>query len=202
MLVEDQDGILGYPSSHGLEIRAANGRDLYELNFSAPRLVREISGDFAIEVSVSPASDNELAARSTEKPQMGGLLVWKDRDNFLRFEKGVHGQHEMRLHGYVGGKHQVAGRGLMRESRGGASVPALDEEVHLRLDRSGDQFSAYCSLDGENWLTCGKMISPLDDPIQIGIHAIGAIDRTIYCGSFKEGTATLFRRFQLWTRGG
>jgi hypothetical protein len=66
--------------------------------------MREISGDFAVEVCVSAVSD--------EKPQMGGLLVWKDKDNY----------------------------------------------------------------------------------------AIGTIDRTIYCGAYKEGTATVFRGFKLWTR--
>jgi len=176
----------------GLEIRAANGRDLDGLNLSAPRLMREISGDFAVEVCVSSASDNELATHSTEKPQMGGLLVWRDRDNFLRFEKGVHGHREMRLEGYVDGKWQVAGRGLLSGD--------ADEGFHLRLERAGEQFSAYCSLDEENWLTCGQLTLSVDDPIQIGIHAIGMIDRTIYCGSFKEGTATLFRGFQVWTR--
>jgi len=166
----------------GLEICAANGRDLDGLTLNAPRLMREISGDFAVEVCVSSACD--------EKPQMGGLLVWKDKDNFLRFEKGVHGQNEVRLHGYVDGKYQVAGRGLL----------SGDEGIHLRLEREGKQFSAYCSVDGEEWLTCGKLTLPLEDPIQIGIHAIGMIDRTIYCGAYKEGTATVFRGFKLWTR--
>ena len=190
----------------GVEISAANGRDLDGLNLSAPRLMREISGDFAVEVCVSSASDNELTVRSTEKPQMGGLLVWKDRDNFLRFEKGVHGQNEVRLHGYVDGKYQVAGRGGSVETQAKAcySKPATpgdgDEGIHLRLEREGEQFSAYCSENGENWFTCGKMAFPVDDPIQIGIHAIGLIDRTIYCDAHKEGTATVFRRFKLWIR--
>ena len=127
---------------------------------------------------------------------MGGLLVWKDRDNFLRFEIGVHGQQAVRLHGYVGGKYQVAGRG--RNAGLKPATPDRDDEIYLRLERAGEQFSAYCSLD--DWLTCGKLTLPVDNPIQIGIHSIGMIDRTIYCGSFKEGTATLFRRFQVWTR--
>ena len=173
-----------------IEICAANGRDLDGLNLSAPRLMREISGDFAVEVCVSSASD--------DKPMMGGLLVWKDKDNFLRFEKGVHGQDEVRLHGYVDGKHQVAGRGLL--CRGSASVPARDEWIYLRLEREGEQFSAYCSVGGEEWLTCGKLTLSLEDPIQIGIHAIGMIDRTIYCGAYKEGTATVFRGFRLTRR--
>ena len=101
----------------------------------------DISSDFAVEVCMSPVSDN--------KPQMGGLLIWKDKDNFLRFEKGVYGQHEMRLHGYMDGKRRTAGRGLLPVED--------DDEVYLRLERSGDEFSAYCSTDGENWLTCGTM---------------------------------------------
>jgi len=102
----------------------------------------------------------------------------------------------------VGGKYQIAGRGLpplSPPSTGGQSVVG-GEAVHLQLERTGEQFSAYCSVDGENWLTCGKLALPLVDRLQIGIHAIGMIDRTIYCGAFKEGTATLFRGFKLWTR--
>ena len=60
-------------------------------------------------------------------------------------------------------------------------------------------FSSYYSLDGENWLTCGKMTLPMEDSIQAGIYAIGMINRTIYCGSYKEGTATVFRNFRIWT---
>ena len=76
-----------------------------------------------------------------------------------------------------------------------------DQGVHLRLERSGGEFTSYCSIDGENWFTCGKMTLPMEDPIQVGIHAIGMIDRTIYCGAYKEGTATVFRDFRIWTQG-
>ena len=41
-----------------------------------------------------------------------------------------------------------------------------DEEVHLRLERAGEQLSAYCSVDGENWLKCGKLALPLDAPLK------------------------------------
>jgi hypothetical protein len=36
----------------------------------------------------------------------------------------------------------------------------------------------------------------MEDPIQVGIHAMGTFDRTIHCGAYKEGTATVFRKFQ------
>jgi len=168
--------------SDGIEIIASNDRELYRLNIYAPHIMKEIPGEFAVEVSVSSASD--------DKPQMGGLLIWKDKHNFLRFEKGVDGKHEIRLQGFINDEYQIAGRGLLPESE--------NNETYLRLERSGDEFTSYCNIDGENWLTCGKMTLPMEDPIQIGIHAIGMIDRTIYCGEYKEGTATLFRNFRIW----
>ena len=91
------------------------------------------------------------------------------------------------MEGYADGNHQIVGRGLLQA-----------DEVYLRLERSGDEFTSYCSVDGQNWLTCGKMILPIDDPIQVGIHAIGMIDRTIYCGAYKDGTATLFEYFKIF----
>ncbi len=177
----------------GLAICAANGRCLDWPNWSAPRLMREISGDFAVEVRISPVSD--------ETPQIGGLLVFGDRDNFLFLDerlvtgKSSLAQHGVRLldfGGYIDRKRQFAGSDFLSGD--------VDKEIHLRLERSGDEFSAYYSVDEENWLTCGTMTLPMEDPIQVGIHAIGMIDRTIYCGAYKEGTATLFRGFKLWSR--
>jgi regulation of enolase protein 1 (concanavalin A-like superfamily) len=43
--------------------------------------------------------------------------------------------------------------------------------VYLRLERIGNMFSAYCSDDGTNWMTCGQANFPAEDPIQVGIHA-------------------------------
>ncbi|MBI1922917.1 tetratricopeptide repeat protein, partial [Candidatus Poribacteria bacterium] len=188
--------------SGGVEISAANGRDFDGLNTSAPRFMREVSGDFAVEVCLSPAS--------ADKPWMGGLLIHQDKDNFLHFEIGVHGENEVRLHGYVGGVQQIVGRGILRathvsplqDSEGIVGARHALPNVHLRLERIGDEFSAYCSADGENWFTCGTMTLPLNDPIQLGICAIGMIDRTIYCGAYLDGTATVFRGFKLWCKSG
>ena len=97
-----------------------------------------------------------------------------------------------RFYGYINKEERMVGRGLLPASDG--------NETYLRLERSEDEFTSYCSIDGENWFTCGKMILPLEDPVQVGIHAIGMIDRTIYCGEYKEGAATLFHNFRIWTK--
>src|SRR5206468_12967288 len=64
---------------NGLEIQAANGRDLWHINLGAPRLLRSVSGEFAVQTVRIPGS--------AEKPAIGGILLWKDPENFLRLDK-------------------------------------------------------------------------------------------------------------------
>jgi hypothetical protein len=167
-----------------LEMRAALGRNLYGGNLNAPRLMLEISGDFAIETKMAPVSEDML--------KVGGLLVWKDERNFIRFEKGMNGKHEIGLSSNVDGDWQYSGRGLL-----------VSSTTYLRLERSGDTFKAYCSGDGispakrdpENrgWLTCGEVSFAAEDPIQIAIHAIGGV--SIHIGNVA--TATRFDYFKI-----
>jgi len=145
----------------------------------APHLLREVSGDFAVEVSVLPASD--------EKPRIGGLLLWGGKNAFLRLEYGNWEKNEVGMLCYLDEEEQLVGRGFL--------PPGEDGSIRLRLERSGSEIYGYCSADGIDWCRCGKVEFPADDPIQVGIHAISNIDRTIYCGSYKEGTATVFRYF-------
>jgi len=137
-----------------LEMRAASGGNLSINNFDAPRLIQEISGDFAIEVTMKMASD--------DLPSVGGLLVWKDGENYIQFSKGLYGENGIVLAARIQGIYDPFGRGM------------LVSDIHyLRLERIGDRFSAYCSDDGENWLTCGYMDFLAEDPIKVGIHALG-----------------------------
>jgi hypothetical protein len=41
-------------------------------------------------------------------------------------------------------------------------------------------------------------VSLVDDPVEVGLHAIGMIDRAIYHGAFPEGTAIRFEGFKVW----
>jgi class 3 adenylate cyclase/tetratricopeptide (TPR) repeat protein len=168
---------------NGLEIHAVNGRDLSGQNMSAPRLIREVSSNFAVQVCISPATK--------EKPQLGGLFVWKDDKNYICFQRGDSDPDGFQFYGYINKEQLMAGRGFL---------PEESDATYIRLERIGDELSAYCSIDGENWLTCGKLKMQIDDPLQVGIYAHGMIDRTVYCGEYKEGTATLFRNFRIWTR--
>jgi predicted ATPase/class 3 adenylate cyclase len=139
-----------------LKIQADSGCDLYPGNFEAPRLLQEISSDFAIETKMASADE--------DTPTVGGLLVWKDENNYIRFERGMHGTNEIGLSGSVEGNWDHFGRGML-----------VSDIIYLRIERIEDKLSAYCSNDGENWLICGEVSFPIDYPIQIGVHAIGGL---------------------------
>jgi hypothetical protein len=53
-------------------------------------------------------------------------------------------------------------------------------------------------LDGESWFTVGTVTFSVEDPVQVGVYAVGNIDRTVYRDAYPEGTAICFESFQLW----
>ena len=63
----------------------------------------------------------------------------------------------------------------------------------------GGRVNALCSADGESWFTVGQVEFLVNDPVKVGLHAIGSIDRTIYPGAYPEGTAIRFESFDLWS---
>jgi hypothetical protein len=120
-----------------------------------------VRGDFALETRMEADWEDPPATRST------GLLVWKDALNYLRLEKfALDPWHnaDVSLAGRVQGEFRDFGRGRLR-----------GESYFLRLERTGERFTALCSADGETWLTCGSVLFPAGDPLLVGVHAINSM---------------------------
>jgi tetratricopeptide (TPR) repeat protein len=163
----------------GLEIQAANGRDLWAINLSAPRLLQPVAGDFAVQTVCDPASE--------EKPCIGGLLLWRDKENYLRLDRGTRGKDEISFQGCLQNEDMILGRGRLTAER-----------IFLRLERLDGHVNALCSADGEAWFTVGRVEFPGEGPVEVGPHAIGNIDRILYPGAYPEGTAIRFESFDVW----
>jgi tetratricopeptide (TPR) repeat protein len=184
---EDPFGDCSFTVQNGLEIHAVNGRNLLGPNLSAPRLLRAVSNvlgevdgaNFAVQTTCVPISG--------EKPAIGGILIWKDKENWLCLERGDLGTNEISFRGCLDNKDLVFGRGRLPSER-----------VYLRLECLDRRVSALCSVDGEEWFTAGNIEFPHRDPIRVGLHALGQINRLIYVGAYPEGTAIRFESFQLW----
>jgi hypothetical protein len=100
-------------------------------NYSAPRLTREVDGDFIIETKL---------IRSGSPHAEGGLLVWKDYRHFIRFESGVHFRNELFFGAAVNGK-------FLRR----AMDYVAGDPIWLRLERTGSIYRAFYSADGTDW---------------------------------------------------
>lgn len=164
-------------------MRAANGRDLWYLNLSAPRLLRPVVNDFVVQTICRPAD--------SQQPAIGGLLLWQDEFNFLRLVWGCRGNREVAFDGSIDNRTIIVGRGLLPENHS-------DCRVFLRLARQENRIQAFCSRDGSQWFSVGQVSFPVTGPLEIGLHAVGWIDRLTYPGSYPTGAAIHFESFCLW----
>lgn len=174
----DPLGDCSFETANGLVIRAANCRDLWFLNASAPRLVRSMSGDFSLQVSC----ENALQ----DRPGLGGIVIWQDQDTYLYLEHGILGPCDLTFRGCDGARPHVFGRGRLAAGK-----------VWLRVERTGRQVRALCSADGAQWHTLGEVQVPFNEEILAGVFASGHIDRTWYHGAYTEGAAIRFESYAI-----
>jgi len=165
----------------GLTIKAANERNLHHINHSAPRLLyREpFNGDFSIQTICHSLTE--------DKPAIGGLILWQNEVKWVCLETGARGPGEIIFRGFKDNQDLVFGRGILDSP-----------ETYLRLEKQGNQISAFCSPNGENWFFVGSVELSSNEPIYPGLHANGHINRMVYPGAYPEGTAICFKKFLLW----
>jgi hypothetical protein len=149
------------------------------MNLTAPRRLRFASGDLAAEVV--------CAAAHPGKPGAGGLLLWKDASFYLRLDHGSCGPRDAVFSGCIGGTDVVVGRGRMHSRR-----------ACLRIERSGASVRALCSEDGHAWNSVGCAEFPVDDTLEVGIFADGALAPELYPQTSAAGSSVRFESFELW----
>ena len=163
-----------------LQMRVEPGQDLWHGgggNLEAPRLLMQVSGDFAIETRLRTTS---------QKREHGGLIVWKGDHAFIRLEK-TSGPHafagDVRFERHVNRRYRLIGRGAeLRNVR----------ELFLRLERRGNLFSSFASEDAIRWKSCGQTHIGMGDPVYVGMHAL--------CPGNIPPTLTQFDYFRLFKR--
>jgi regulation of enolase protein 1 (concanavalin A-like superfamily) len=143
-----------------LRIQVPTGKDLCGDNRSAPRYVKAIKGDFQIETRVR--------FLPKENYQGAGLLIFKDDNNYMRFE---------RAYGGLGG----GAEGLRIDVRNGpeftplvtpADIQTDAPEVELKIVRSGRTFTAYWREDeNAEWREAGEFESDFPESILAGVIA-------------------------------
>jgi len=91
--------------------------------------------------------------------------MWENEDNFIRFEMPSSTESYWENTIYMGAN--VVGRFLH------SCVHSFEVDIAwLRLERKGNRFTGYVSSDGDNWYSCGWVDMNVEDPMNVGIHAL------------------------------
>jgi regulation of enolase protein 1 (concanavalin A-like superfamily) len=136
---------------------------------NAPRVVRPVEGDFTASVLVDgefrPARGSTVKGLTSRVA--GGLILWKDAENYLVFQ-----------HRATAGDDDGKNGAVLEEiaaNRKGATLrqPVEDGPIFLRLERKKGRIYASFSADGKVW----KELKPVDaawasGTIQVGVVAI------------------------------
>ncbi|MBI5030590.1 MAG: DUF1349 domain-containing protein [Chloroflexi bacterium] len=144
-----------------IRITAPSGNDLWTTsNFDAPYLVQPIDGNFMVETLVEFAP--------TEGFQGAGILVYQDDDNLVRLERAFGG-----TGGDEGGIHfSVIRAGEAETVAGYGDAPTTAKRIELRVQRVGNQFSAWWREPGKTWLSIGTTQVQMSGPVQVGIAVL------------------------------
>jgi regulation of enolase protein 1 (concanavalin A-like superfamily) len=137
---------------------------------NAPRLLRDIKGDFDLIVRVAGAGNPAGKATTTLYPPYhgAGLLIWQDQENYVRLEIATDVQHR-KARPYVNFEHRKDG--TLAASSGIANT---DGSSHLRLRRRGDEIYASFGPDGLHWTSFSPLTAKLNDRVNVGVSAINS----------------------------
>src|SRR5262249_25359598 len=137
---------------------------------NAPRMLREMNGDFDVSVRVASISQPGGKATTTVyAPFHGaGILLWQDSGDYVRLEIAADLRHG-KTRPYVNFEYRKDGR--LAASSGNLNI---DGSNQLRLRRRGDEISAAYSPDGAHWTSFAPLSARLNDRVEVGIVAINS----------------------------
>lgn len=148
-------------------------KDLWQaVNLYAPRILQTVEGNLTIETKVEADWNASI--------QSGGIVIWKDQNNFLRLERAYRYGHQQIL--FIG---MINGVWSMRNV---LNIPAINP-TYLRLERKGNIYSGYYSKDGKSWNFIDNITLNVYDPIQIGLYVVNR---------FNPGVTVSFDYFRIF----
>jgi serine/threonine protein kinase/regulation of enolase protein 1 (concanavalin A-like superfamily) len=145
---------------------------------NAPRVLRDITGDFEVRVRVTGTSHPGGTATTTRyNPYHGaGILVWQDPENYVRLEIAAD-LRKGKVFSYANFELRQAGR--LAVSWG---LKIVDGSSYLRLERRGDVIRGSFSPDGDHWTPFSPMIVDLKDSLKVGVLAVNSASKPLKAG--------------------
>lgn len=135
---------------------------------NAPRVWREVTGNFTVTVKVSfpirskvPAKDEAAFASRAS----GGLVVWRDDEHALTLTR-EESAGERTVDEYF--RSECHNNGSVS---GSADAVAPGKSGYLRVTRWEKGFVCSYSLDGKKWKPLGSYVAKWDETLKVGVFA-------------------------------
>lgn len=164
-----------------LKVRVPGGKEPHDLSaelnapMHAPRVLKEIEGDFQMDVTVAAFEVPAGAEGGTERNVAffgAGFLVWQDEKNYVRLERAMFRRGEEQAPCYISFELRKNGEFV---KYGTPSDGNLDPKkpATLRLKRKGNSFTAAVTEDdGKTWNELKSLDAELDNKVQAGVVAV------------------------------
>lgn len=173
--VIDPDGDCKFTIEKGRLTITVPGKDhdlgVERKRMNAPRVLREVEGDFIVQVKVSgtfrpvdPDTDQRAAF------QGAGLLVLDDDNNYLRLERASFTWDGTTYH-Y--GSWELRKNGEVEDFASPADYPVEDStDVYLRIERHGENLHGAMSKDGVTWNYLPPRKAVFDKKVKVGVAGV------------------------------
>ena len=171
----------GWTSQSGaLAITTAAGDLNLESNNAANVFVQSANTDWTAETKITCSDTPGMPA------QNAGIVAYQDDDNFVKL---VYSAQMFRRGGQGGAAVQLAceENGFSKASVNASPEGVEGNTIWLRLQKKGDVYTAYYSVDGKKFIEAGKVETGLKD-IQAGIMAC---DGVLAFRGFRRGAAPM-----------
>jgi regulation of enolase protein 1 (concanavalin A-like superfamily) len=177
----------------GTKLTISAGKGDHDLSvqsneMNAPRVLKEIEGDFEVKVKVSgdyPKGAKGASEKRTIVFYGSGILVWDDEKHYVRLEKAyVDGLNGTPINCYGSWELFAGGEWKRRGSNVDYIFDAKDT-AYLKLSRKGKTFTASMSKDGKDWTELEPIEAEMGKKLSVGVAAVHICD-TGFDAVFEE----------------
>jgi S1-C subfamily serine protease/regulation of enolase protein 1 (concanavalin A-like superfamily) len=163
-------------------VASGHQKPVEKINLNAPRVMREVEGDFTVTVKV--AGDFSPGGRSTNPKSVpwhgAGIIVWNDGDNYIRLERAASNRGGkvtpyINFEEFKAGAHGVTNNDTAKES-----------DCWLCMERKGNTILGSVSFDGFTWKELKPMQVEWPAKLNIGLQATTTSSQLPWSVSFED----------------
>lgn len=144
------------------------GREDKTKAFSAPRVVREIEGDFVVQVKVT----GDFKPALNRYYHGAGLLVFDSERQYVRWERNAVINTKGTVFRFTAPIYDRNDRRIGSGKPSTTVDPFQGRSTWLRLERRGDNLTGSYSHDGATWTTAEVLATELPRRVRVGVHAV------------------------------